>query len=101
MTRGENTPANWAAGRGGGMESMMEREEKLKALDAAVSQIEKSYGKGAVMRLGETPARYEYRDDSHGSLSLDLALGLGGIPAAVSLRSTVRSPAVRPRWHCT
>ncbi len=58
----------------------MEKEEKLKALDAAVSQIEKSYGKGAVMRLGEAGADMSIETIPTGSLSLDLALGLGGIP---------------------
>ena len=44
-----------------GEESTMEREEKLKALDAAVSQIEKAYGKGSIMKLGSRPPD-EYRD---------------------------------------
>jgi recombination protein RecA len=58
----------------------MEREEKLKALDAALSQIERQYGKGAVMKLGDNTARMNVETVPTGSLSLDIALGLGGIP---------------------
>ena len=58
----------------------MEREEKLKALDAALSQIERQYGKGAVMKLGDDSARMNVETVPTGSLSLDIALGLGGIP---------------------
>lgn len=58
----------------------MEREEKLKALDAALSQIEKQYGKGSVMKLGDNSAHMNVETVPTGSLSLDIALGLGGIP---------------------
>lgn len=58
----------------------MEREEKLKALDAALSQIERQYGKGAVMKLGDPTAQMNVETIPTGSLSLDIALGLGGIP---------------------
>lgn len=58
----------------------MEREEKLKALDAALSQIEKQYGKGAVMKLGDPATQMNVETIPTGSLSLDIALGLGGIP---------------------
>ena len=58
----------------------MERDEKLKALDAALVQIEKQYGKGAVMKLGEPSAQMIVETIPTGSLSLDIALGLGGIP---------------------
>ena len=58
----------------------MEREEKLKALDAAISQIEKQYGKGAVMKLGDPTSQMNVETIPTGSLSLDIALGLGGIP---------------------
>lgn len=58
----------------------MERDEKLKALDAALSQIEKQYGKGTVMRLGDPSAQMNVETIPTGSLSLDIALGLGGIP---------------------
>ena len=57
----------------------MEREEKLKALDAALSQIEKQYGKGAVMKLGDPSAQMNVETIPTGSLSLDIALGLGGM----------------------
>ena len=56
------------------------KEEKLKALDAALGQIEKQYGKGAVMKLGDTSAHMQVETVPTGSLSLDIALGLGGLP---------------------
>jgi len=62
------------------LEVRMEREEKLKALDAAISQLEKSYGKGTVMKLGDPTSQMNIETIPTGSLSLDLALGLGGIP---------------------
>ena len=58
----------------------MEKDDKLKALDAALSQIEKQYGKGAVMKLGDPTAQMSVETIPTGSLSLDIALGLGGIP---------------------
>ena len=58
----------------------MEREEKLKALDAALAQIEKQFGKGSVMKLGDTNSNMNIETVPTGSLSLDIALGLGGIP---------------------
>ena len=58
----------------------MEREEKMKALDAALSQIEKQFGKGSVMKLGDPATQMSVETIPTGSLSLDLALGLGGIP---------------------
>ena len=58
----------------------MAREDKLKALDAAMTQIEKDFGKGSVMRLGDASANMNIETIPTGSLSLDLALGLGGIP---------------------
>ena len=58
----------------------MEREEKLKALDAALSQIERQFGKGSVMKLGDPTAQMAVETIPTGSLSLDIALGLGGIP---------------------
>jgi len=54
--------------------------EKAKALDLAVSQIEKAFGKGSIMRLGDTPARLNIEVIPTGSLALDLALGVGGVP---------------------
>ena len=58
----------------------MEREEKLRALDAAIAHIEKQYGKGAVMKLGDPASQMNVETIPTGSLSLDIALGLGGIP---------------------
>jgi len=54
--------------------------EKEKALDLAIEQIEKQFGKGSVMRLGEASAKLAVESIPTGSLSLDLALGIGGIP---------------------
>ena len=58
----------------------MEQNEKLKALDAALAHIEKQHGKGAVMKLGDSSAHMNVETTPTGSLSLDVALGLGGIP---------------------
>lgn len=61
-------------------ENYMEREEKLKALDAALAQIERQFGKGSVMKLGDPGTQMNVETIPTGSLSLDIALGLGGIP---------------------
>ena len=58
----------------------MASEEKMKALDAALAQIEKQYGKGSVMKLGDQSANMGIDVVPTGSLSPDLALGLGGMP---------------------
>ena len=58
----------------------MDREEKMKALDAALSQIERQFGKGSVMKLGDPATQMNVETIPTGSLSLDIALGLGGIP---------------------
>ncbi len=58
----------------------MIKEEKKKALDAALSQIEKQFGKGSVMKLGDSGNNMNVETIPTGSLSLDIALGLGGIP---------------------
>ncbi len=58
----------------------MDNDQKMKALDAALVQIEKQYGKGAVMKLGDPTAQMNIETIPTGSLSLDIALGLGGIP---------------------
>ena len=58
----------------------MVKEDKLKALDAALVQIEKNFGKGSVMKLGDSKATMNIEVVPTGSLSLDLALGLGGVP---------------------
>lgn len=58
----------------------MANEDKLKALDAALANIEKQFGKGTVMKLGDTAANMNVEAVPTGSLSLDLALGIGGVP---------------------
>ena len=61
--------------------NLMEKsEEKKKALEAALSQIEKNYGKGSVMKLGDPENVVEIEAISTGSLGLDVALGIGGLP---------------------
>ena len=55
-------------------------ENKSKALAAALSQIEKQFGKGSIMRLGESPISKDIEVVSTGSLGLDIALGIGGLP---------------------
>ena len=93
----------------------MAKEDKLKALDAAIAQIEKQYGKGSVMKLGDNSANMNVETVPTGSLSLDIALGLGGLPqrrnVPLSLLSQVpahHSPAGKYRdcqyqhlyfWH--
>ena len=56
------------------------KEDKKKALDAAIAQIEKQYGMGSVMKLGDSNANMNIEVIPTGSLSLDIALGLGGVP---------------------
>ena len=58
----------------------MIKEEKMKALDAALANIEKQFGKGSVMKLGESNYNLNVETVPTGSLSLDIALGLGGVP---------------------
>ena len=58
----------------------MNKDDKMKALDAALTQIEKAYGKGSVMKLGDSGVNMNIETIPTGSLSLDIALGLGGIP---------------------
>lgn len=58
----------------------MENEAKLKALDAALTKIEKDFGKGSVMKLGDASRDMNVEVVPTGSLSLDIALGLGGVP---------------------
>ena len=58
----------------------MANEDRLKALDAALAKIEKDFGKGSVMKLGDQASHMQVETIPTGSLSLDLALGVGGIP---------------------
>ena len=59
---------------------MIKDDDKKKALDAALAQIEKQYGKGSVMKLGDSSANMNIEVIPTGSLSLEIALGLGGVP---------------------
>ena len=59
---------------------MAEKDDKKRALDLALSQIEKQYGKGAIMKLGGADAPVDIPAISTGSLGLDIALGVGGVP---------------------
>jgi recombination protein RecA len=58
----------------------MKKEDKLKALEAAIGQIEKSFGKGSVMKMGQSDIADDIEAISTGSLGLDIALGIGGLP---------------------
>lgn len=58
----------------------MAGDDKLKALDVAIAKLEKDFGKGAVMKLGDAAANVSVETVPTGSLSLDIALGLGGVP---------------------
>ena len=62
------------------LEEDMNKDDKLKALDAAITQIEKSYGKGSIMKLGDSGTNMNIETVPTGSISLDIALGLGGVP---------------------
>jgi recombination protein RecA len=62
------------------IDERLERQERLKALDAAVGQIEKQFGKGSIMRLGQHSAVAPLEAISTGAISIDYALGIGGVP---------------------
>jgi len=62
------------------MSSPLDRGDKSKALDAALAQIERAFGKGSVMKLGQKGSIVEVEVISTGSLGLDIALGIGGLP---------------------
>ena len=79
--------------------AISKNDERQKALDAALSQIEKQFGKGAVMKLGDPAAQMNVETIPTGSLSLDIALGLGGIPRGRIIE--VPNPPVRPLSPCT
>ena len=74
----------------------MAQEERLKALEAAIGKIEKDFGKGAIMKLGESGANMNVETVPTGSLSLDVALDLAVYLREELLRSTDQSPVVRP-----
>lgn len=58
----------------------MAKDDKIRALESALAQIEKQYGKGSIMKLGDTNANMNIETVPTGSISLDIALGLGGVP---------------------
>lgn len=62
------------------MGNNVSKDDKLKALDAAIANIEKAFGKGSVMRLGESEDNMDISVIPTGCMSLDIALGVGGIP---------------------
>ena len=62
------------------MSNIVDQAEKAKALQAALAQIEKQFGKGTIMRLGVGEAIEDIQTVSTGSLGLDVALGVGGLP---------------------
>lgn len=62
------------------VERKVDQSEKDKALDAALSQIQKQFGKGAIMKLGDKDAQMNVEAISTGSISLDVATGIGGVP---------------------
>ena len=80
----------------------MAKEDKLKALDAAIAQIEKQYGKGSVMKLGDNSANMNVETVPTGSLSLDIALGLGGRPKGriIEVYGTESSGKTTVALHC-
>ncbi len=74
-------------------------DERLRALDLAIGQIEKQFGRGSIMRLGEASARMVVETIPTGSLALDIALG--AFPAGASRRYSGRRWPGSPRWRCT
>ena len=70
-------------------------ENKKKALDSALAQIDKQFGKGSVMRMDGTQVVQGIQSVSTGSLGLDIALGIGGLPRGRELRYMGLNPQVR------
>ena len=60
--------------------AVTDNNDKMKALDAALANIEKQFGKGTVMKLGDSASTMNVEAVPTGSLSLDIALGIGGVP---------------------
>src|SRR5581483_190621 len=70
--------------------------DKTKALDAALSQIERAFGKGSIMRLGKNQQAVEIETISSGSLGLDIALGVGGLPRGRGIKIYGPEPSGKP-----
>lgn len=75
--------------------------EKQRALEAAIAQIDRAFGKGSVMKLGKAGVVAEIESVSTGSLGLDMALGIGGLPVGRVIECSARNPPARPPWPCT
>ena len=73
-------------------------EEKQKALNSTIAMIEKQYGKGSIMKLGDTNVSNDLEIIPTGCLSLDLALGVGGVPRGRIIE--VYGPRVKPQLRC-
>jgi recombination protein RecA len=82
-------------------EDVRERQEKLKALDAAVGQIEKQFGKGSIMRLGQNNIIAPVESISTGAISIDHALGIGGVPRGRVVEIFGPESSGKRRWHCS
>src|SRR5438094_5813011 len=78
-----------------------ERTEKSRALDLAVSQIEKQFGKGSIMRLGGIDSSAALDAISSGSISLDAALGVGGFPRGRVIEIFGPESSGKTTWRCT
>ena len=75
-------------------------DERGKAIELAVSQIEKQFGKGSIMRLGSKEAIVPIAVISTGAISFDAALGVGGFPADAWSKSSAQSLPARPPSRC-
>ena len=73
-------------------------KNREQALDAALSQIEKQFGKGSIMKLGDSSAREGMDAISTGSLELDVALGIGGLPRGRIIE--IYGPESSGKLHC-
>ena len=82
------------------MDDAKSKTERAKALAAALAQIEKQFGKGSVMRFTDGGVENDIQVVSTGSLGLDIALGIGGLPRGRVSRSTGPSPRARRRSRC-
>lgn len=74
--------------------------DKLKVLDAVMQKIEKDFGKGSIMRMNSTEVN-DIPVIPTGSITLDMALGVGGYPKGRVMRSSVPNPRVKPPWPST